>query len=382
MSKDPGSVFQPTPRSRALARCALTVLGCVIVLGARQVIGVPAATATVAPVSLGYPAVIVTPGLNIPDPMVVEVDQVYFMFSSQTDPWAPNVPLMVSGSLTAWPPETLDAMPVLPGWAGGGSTWSPDVRKVGHQWVMWFNAILANGPGTTKCIGVATSPDVWGPYSSTRSLPLVCQLDHLGSIDPRSFVDPVGRLWLLWKSDDNADVNGTTHTTIYVQQLSSSGTSLVGAPVALVTADQPWEGRIVEAPDMVFAGGSYWLFFSGNWYNQGAYAIGVEQCAGPTGPCAPVEPGSWLSSDAQGSGPGEQSLFFDGSRWWMLYSPYAVKYQTPTTRPVALARLTFGPQGPSIVAPGAATWDAPGPTDPLPAAQRVEHRASRHTKRR
>ena len=310
------------------------------------------------PATLLDPGVVITPGSDVPDPFIVKVAGVYFMFASQESFFGANVPLTVSTTLTSWSPSELDAMPSLPPWAAPGFTWSPDVRRVDGRYVMWFNAALAGrGFGQTKCIGVATATSVIGPYVSHATAPAVCQLDHLGSIDPRTFLDPRGRLWLLWKSDDNADVAGSVHSKIFIQRLASNGVDLLGRPRELITADLAWEGRIVEAPDMVFAAGRYWLFFSGNWFNQPTYAVGVVACSGPTGPCAPVTPGPWFASNAEGSGPGEESLFYDGSRWWMLYAPAAVNYEDPTPRPAAMARLVFDSSGPAVLEPGTAAWD-------------------------
>jgi beta-xylosidase len=316
----------------------------------------------VEPVTLASPGVVVTPGQNVPDPFVVQVDGLYYMFSSQGEWYGPNVPVTVSASLTSWPAQPVDALPTLPSWATGGFTWNPDVRKVDGRWVMWFNAeAKVFSQDQLKCIGVATAKTVGGPYVSTATRPQVCQLFHLGSIDPRTFEGPDGKLWLLWKSDDNANVNGTSHSTIYIQRLAKDGLSVVGQPTALMTADLPWEGRIVEAPDMVYAAGHYWLFFSGNWFNQPAYGIGVAECDSPTGPCSPGALGPWLSSNAQGAGAGEASLFDDGSRWWMLYAPFAVNFAQPwVPRPVMVARVVFGPDGPSVVQPETTAWDAPG----------------------
>jgi beta-xylosidase len=350
-----------------LARLA----GCLCVLASPlALVGVAGATVgtnpagfvatTVAPVTLPDPGVVITPGGNTSDPFVIEVGGIYYMFSAQAAPLGPSVPLMVSTSLTSWDSPAVEAMPTLPSWSAPGFTWSPDVRALGGHYAMWFSAAVAGGQ--YKCIGVATSASVTGPYVSSSPHPLVCQFADLGSIDPRTFVDPEGRLWLLWKSDDNADVTADTHSTIYAQQLSPDGTQLLGNPVALLTADLPWEGRIVESPDMVYAAGRYWLFFSGNWYNQSVYAIGVAQCEGPTGPCEPTSSGPWLGSNAQGSGPGEESLFFDGSRWWLLYAPNSAGADSLTRRPVALARVTFGPNGPAVVPPGTAAWDQPDPS--------------------
>ena len=55
-----------------------------------------------------------------------------------------------------------------------------------------------------------------------------------------------------------------------------------------MSPDEPWQGTIVEAPDMVEVNGVYWLAYAANWFNQPAYGIGVAWCAGPSGPCADV----------------------------------------------------------------------------------------------
>jgi beta-xylosidase len=176
---------------------------------------------------------------------------------------------------------------------------------------------------------------------------LVCQLFHRGSIDPRTFVDTDGTLWLHWKSDDNANPRGTSHTAIYAQRLSGDGLKFVGRRTVILKADQLWEARIVEAPQMVWANGRYWLFYSGNWYNQPKYAIGVAACQGPAGPCTkPPASRPFLGSNAQGRGPGESSLFTDGNGLWIVYGPWAVQFQQDTRRPVALAHIVFNGIGP------------------------------------
>jgi hypothetical protein len=42
----------------------------------------------------------------------------------------------------------------------------------------------------------------------------------------------------------------------------------------------------------------------------------------------------------------------------MFYAPFAVNYEQSTPRPAAMARLTFGPDGPAVVAPDTAAWAA------------------------
>ena len=122
---------------------------------------------------------------------------------------------------------------------------------------MYMTAQLADVAPARQCIGAAVADRPEGPFDPLPQ-PLVCQLDRNGSIDPRTFVDGDGSLWLHWKSDDNADVDGTGTASIYAQRLDGSGTTLLGEPVRILEVDQPWEGRIVEAPHMVVMEGQHW----------------------------------------------------------------------------------------------------------------------------
>ncbi len=220
-----------------------------------------AATATTAPApaSPAAPARIVTAGLDVPNPFVLYDRGTYYLYSSQYGFYQSNIPVRTSKSpFGGWSTDT-DAMPDLPAWVRRGYTWAPDVRYIHGRYVMWFTGWLLHHDPITECIGVATSASPLGPFTGPPT-PSICQLDRSGSIDPRTFVDSQGNLWLDWKSDDNADLTSSTHSTIYAQRLSPDGLSLVGQPAEILTADQPWEGRIVEAPQMVNGGGHLWLF--------------------------------------------------------------------------------------------------------------------------
>jgi hypothetical protein len=59
-----------------------------------------------------------------------------------------------------------------------------------------------------------------------------------------------------------------------------------------------------------------------------------------------------LASNAQGAGPGEESVFSNDAGIWMLYTPWNSSLPDPgPPRPVALAHLGFGPDGPYLAAP-------------------------------
>ncbi|MGH9298905.1 MAG: glycoside hydrolase family 43 protein [Acidimicrobiales bacterium] len=303
------------------------------------------------------PARIVTPGRNLPDPYVLAVTGGYDLFASQTGFTTPAVRVAFSRDLVHWSLSTA-AMRSPPAWAVAGFTWAPDVHEIDGRYVLYFNAWArsslyedkaASGFAShAQCIGVATSKSAGGPYEG-RPRPLVCRFSDHGAIDPRVFTSPSGKLFLDWKADDNAAAPGPFKpTTIYSEALAKNGLSFSGPPRVLLRADEPWQQGIVEAPQMVLVSGRYFLFYSGGWFNNDTYGIGVASCRGPVGPCTNRSIArAWLGSNGNGIGPGEESVFEDrAGRWWMVYSPWFDGYERDRSRPVALCLLGFGPRGP------------------------------------
>jgi hypothetical protein len=293
----------------------------------------------------------VASGLDQSDPFLTLVQGRYFLYTSGVPgPHPINVPVTSAIDFDDWSPVT-DALPTLPRWAVPGFTWAPDIQRFGNTYVLYFTAMVVGSRPATECIGDAVGTDPEGPFSPVQA-PFICQTDQGGSIDPRVFTGDGGTNWMLWKSDQNIG-GASTPTKLWSEELSADGLGLVGAPVDIMQPDEPWQGTIVEAPDLVEVGGVYWDFYSGNWFNQPAYAIGTARCAGPEGPCADTSPRPLLASNAQGQGPGEASVFADASGVWMLYSPWRSLAPHPDfPRPVAITRLGFTPDGPYLAAGG------------------------------
>jgi len=288
-----------------------------------------------------------TPGAEVPagidqsDPFLTVADGRYVLITSGGPSGGPvDVPLSTSTDFVHWTPP-VDALPVLPAWAQPGYTWAPDLHRFGSTYALYFTALVANHSPQSECIGSAFSSSPTGPFVASPT-PFICQEDQGGTIDPRVFVDRDGTPWILFKSDQNIG-GATTPTVMWSQRLSADGTRLLGSPSRLLSPDRPWQGTIVEAPDMVMVDGAYWLVYSANWYNSPAYAIGAARCAGPAGPCADLGRAPLLATNLQGAGPGEASVFQDGSGVWMLYSPRRSLAPAPDVpaRPVFIARLGF-----------------------------------------
>lgn len=284
------------------------------------------------------------PTTTVADPDIVDGKGVDYMFSSEANYEPPHIPVRTFHVLGHWL-KTVDAMPTLPAWAGSW-VWNPDVRHVGGRYVMWFTAYtLSNRLPTTgaypRCLGWATATSIIGPYVASPT-PSVCQINLYGAIDARTFVAPGGQEWLYWKSDGNAVPTNPLPTTIWVQKLASNGTTLEGQPIALMANTQPWQGRVVESPQMVYARGHYYLFYSGNVSGSPNNAIGVAPCKGPAGPCTNSAIGPWLSGSPTTEAVGEESLFTQSGVTWLLYSPVGL------AQTLAVSRVAFGPDGPYV----------------------------------
>ena len=303
------------------------------------------------PPALSDPA---TPGFTInsgadqPDPFMFQQEGRYYLFTSQ-DEVPQNVPVR-SGSVVGQWGAPSDALPDPPAWAAPGVMWAPDVAQFGDHYLLYFTSQLRGVSPSTMCIGDAISTAVAGPYIASP-VPFICQQSLGGSIDPRVFVDGTGQPYMVWKSDQNSRSN-SVNTQIYSQPLSTDGLHLEGQPTVIFGPDEPWQGHIVEAPQLVLVRGSYYLFYSGGWFNQPGYSIGVARCAGPLGPCADTSSAPLLGSNAEGQGPGEESVFSNASGLWLLYTPFSSTLPLPgPPRPVAMAHLGFGTAGPYLAAP-------------------------------
>jgi beta-xylosidase len=282
---------------------------------------------------------------DFPDPSVILVGQTYYAYA--TNSVGGNIQIIASTDLAHWT-AVGNALPNLPAWATPNYTWAPAVAMIAGTFVLYYAVDVA---GTGKeCISVATAGRPEGPFTDRSTAPLECQKSLGGSIDPASFIDTNGTPYLVWKS------GGPGSSRIWSQQLAPSGTSFAAGtnPTSLLVPDHSWEGATVEAPDMVTTGGHYYLFFSGNDWDSGNYAVGVVTCIGALGPCSDATPSPILSSGQGVAGPGGESVFADTSgNFWIAFHawvPGAVGF--PNSRDLYLRRLTFSSSGATVATPG------------------------------
>lgn len=240
---------------------------------------------------------------DFPDPDVVSTDDGYVAFA--TGSHGLNIRVATSPDLATWTVDRRDALPTLPAWASTGRTWAPEVAPLGEGYVMYVTAEhTASG---RQCIGVATSASLDEPFAPASDEPLICPVDEGGAIDAATFDDEDGTRYLLWKTDGNCCA---LDTHLRMAPLSEDGLSLTGDAVTLLTQDQPWEGKLVEAPTLVARDGGYALLYSANDYGGDSYAVGAAWSDTLTGPYAKQSDPILSTSGSDGAfrGPGGQDV--------------------------------------------------------------------------
>ena len=230
------------------------------------------------------------------DPSALPTTDSIYVYSSSTvsTPYAAgaHIPVIELPAASGFQGSYLgDALPVLPNWTVPGFQWRPSVwARPDGTYVLYYatpavdpldcvyNPHTAGCVPTSKrsssamCISRATSSSPSGPFVDDSTSAFICPTTQGGAIDPSVFVASDGTPWLLWKTD--GDCCGLP-TTIYSQQLSADGLSIVGPAHRLVGASQAWEGKLVEGPSMVESDGTYWLFYSANLWGTRDYGIGL-----------------------------------------------------------------------------------------------------------
>lgn len=241
---------------------------------------------------------------DFPDPFVLRTDTRFYAYATNGN--GSNVQVMTSDDLVTWHGAP-DALPAIASWAQKGNTWSPCVMPWNGTYILFY--VCREPKRGRQAISVATSADPGGPFTDNSSDPLIYQLDLGGSIDPSPFVDADGTAYLIWKADSNA-INRPS--SIWLQPIGTDGTTLTGAPTEVLRYSAPWEDPLIEAPSIVLAGSTYFLFYSANWWNSERYSIGYATSLTLSGPYTKITTSAaWFTSDGEVAGPGGQEWFTD-----------------------------------------------------------------------
>jgi hypothetical protein len=257
---------------------------------------------------------------SFPDPDVFHLGRLWIAVSTTVA--QRSLPMVTSKDGRTWRARrahghahrrTNDAVLGVPRWAArkrGGSrtyvpSWAPSIGRAGNgRWLVAYAAPLRRHPHT-RCVGVARAARPLGPFRHSRR-PLVCARGQ-NAIDPDLYRSR-GRTYLLWKTEG---VWGRVPSTIWSRPLRGNGRGFRPGSHAhrLLRPGRHWEGPVVENPSMIRYRGRLYLFYSGNRWYTGRYAVGYAVCRSVLGPCRRTRSGPLLSSGRGVSGPGGQSAF-------------------------------------------------------------------------
>ncbi len=199
---------------------------------------------------------------------------------------------------------------------------APSVAYLGGQWVMYYAAYYIPG-GNPYAIYTSTSARATtGFVSSSTEAPVMYQPTRGGSADPSVFIDPSGNPWLTWKSSTYGA--SPYPAQIWSKRLATTGLSMTAGATNNVLLTQPgsgWDSATIENPQMVWSGGTYYLFFSGGNWNSVNYGEGYVTCGGgPTGGCGSASSAPEILSGTTSApyGPGGASLFTSTTGQWLM----------------------------------------------------------------
>ncbi len=304
-----------------------------------------AALASCSPIQYGRQApTYVNPvlGTEFPDPAVLRsADGWFYAYATQGTPadTTLNIQTARSVDLVYW--ELVgDALPEKPRWARSKQKfWAPHVLHDPEQrkYFMYFSAEPDDASG--KCLAVAVSAVPAGPFADSGA-PLLCG-DGIEHIDPMAFDDPQsGKRLLYW---------GSGRTPIRVQELAGDRMRFApgSRPQEILFPDARKEfSALVEGAWVIFRGGYYYLFYSGDLCcgPNARYAVMAARSHSAFGPFEhfqnPARSGSSviLAGNASWRAPGHNSIALDDAGDdWILY--HAMDGKQPTDLPAATARL-------------------------------------------
>ena len=271
-----------------------------------------------------------------PDPSILRAGNGWYA-AATSGSWLPAFPVLRSADTRTWR-QVGAVLERRPGWAAG-DFWAPELMRRDGRVLAYY---AARGRGGRRCVAVASSARLRGPYRDEG--PLVCS--GLGEIDPLPVTDEHGANWLVWKQDGNSRGRPTP---ILAAPLAPGGLALAGVPHELFRADAPWERGLVEAPALLRHDGMFYLVYSaGRCCGLPCnYVTGVARSRSLLGPWE-KRPGPFLEDDASFRCPGHVSVAgAPGGGLLLAYHAYA--RSDSANRQFLIAPLEFDVEGWPVV---------------------------------
>lgn len=294
---------------------------------------------------------------GVADPFIFSADGVYYMVATTG---GTNFVGYRTDTLAEWSPSArFTAMRPAP-WAGADH-WAPEVYEYNGRYCMLFSA-RGKGAKDYCRLGIAFAEKA-GDRFICRETPLL----DLGYtiIDASLLVDDDGTPYIFYSANLNRGDHYESITYGVEMQRDLSG--MVGEPVKLIEATEPWEtrtGRRVWAEGGVVQkhDGLYYLYYSCNVYSGKDYSVGVATAKSPLGPYEKYAGNPLLTyQQAQDgsilvSGPGHNSFFTVGGETFTAYHTHCKPNNLPSTRQLCYDRSGYHADGTAYICGPSLGW--------------------------
>ena len=294
---------------------------------------------------------------GVADPFIFSADGVYYMVATTG---GTNFVGYRTDTLAVWSPSArFTAMRPAP-WAGADH-WAPEVYEYNGRYCMLFSA-RGKGAKDYCRLGIAFAEKA-GDRFICQETPLL----DLGYtiIDASLLVDDDGTPYIFYSANLNRGDHYESITYGVEMQRDLSG--MVGEPVKLIEATEPWEtrtGRRVWAEGGVVQkhDGLYYLYYSCNVYSGKDYSVGVATAKSPLGPYEKYAGNPLLTyQQAQDgsilvSGPGHNSFFTVGGETFTAYHTHCKPNNLPSTRQLCYDRSGYHADGTAYICGPSLGW--------------------------
>lgn len=287
---------------------------------------------------------------DFPDPHVLSYKGKFYAYATHSS--GHDFQVMESPDLVNW---THKGSAFRPPWSRD-HLWAPEVIQ--HRGVLYMTYSARNPQTGKHDIGVATSTNPLGPFEH-RAILVRGDDNRVGVIDTHVFFDR-GVPYLLYSEEDPR--------AIVMRRMAPNLLSVSEERIVLLRPDREWEKGIVEAPTMLHRGGTYYLFYSGGWFQSykrdACYAVAYATSRSLKGPYTKHERILQTVSEKVYS-PGHQCIVsLPSGEMWMLYHAWDAQNEplygsNPLGRTLRLDKLVW--RGARPVVDGPSTEPKPAP---------------------
>ncbi len=286
---------------------------------------------------------------NFPDPFILEHEGTFYAYATHNGPKGFQV--LTSKDLVNWTRQD----PVgKPSWSSD-QMWAPEVYPHNGKWYIFYSAL--NHTTNKRDLAVSVGDGPLGPFHDLAVLvPGASENEGTsqdGAIDPTIYFEG-DQPYLLY-------IREAQPRALKIVKLKPDFSAIEGEAKALIHADRPAERGILDAPTMIKRDGTYWLVFSGGWFQSwkkdACYRVWSAHSRSLMGPYVKSDKPIIESKAGETYSPGHQTIFeLPSGEWWMAYHGWNAEGDpmyghNKLGRTLRLDRLTWTKSGPKVTGP-------------------------------